>query len=298
MEVATVARRGSWRHAGCAGPRRCDAEVLINRPVGPRSGCSRIALLTPCSSSSSSSSSSRSSVAFPQNYTQLHSSCKDAVGQALLDGVKLVEVDFPPAGLETVPGDEEGANEMDANLAHVLAITALFAEREELVKSTVRVLLPDEKEMASAAEMQSNAGGRLNANLRLDFLTRPSFLSDFGIDVDPFQRGDPPVARLAQDARAGAVDVFVAAYPSFNVNEMLSLQALWRDLGEEAPEAQKPIVVMNGEMERLRGGYYPEIFYPKVAAMSRDFVPGFEGVFCVRNFKSFSKPGVLYRKYP
>eukprot|EP00976_Prorocentrum_cordatum_P081856 1184578-Prorocentrum_minimum.AAC.3 len=43
-------------------------------------------------------------VKFPFNYYQVTSQSQDAVRKALADGHKLLEVEFPSLGLDTVPG--------------------------------------------------------------------------------------------------------------------------------------------------------------------------------------------------
>ena len=49
---------------------------------------------------------------FPMDYNEAIRQAQDSVKAALADGATLLEVEFPTASLASVPGDEEGANEM------------------------------------------------------------------------------------------------------------------------------------------------------------------------------------------
>jgi hypothetical protein len=46
------------------------------------------------------------------DYNEAIRQAQDSVKAALADGATLLEVEFPTASLASVPGDEEGANEM------------------------------------------------------------------------------------------------------------------------------------------------------------------------------------------
>jgi hypothetical protein len=78
-------------------------------------------------------------------------------------------------------------------------------------------------------------------SFKLDFLTKPSGLEDFGFSKK---------VRMADRAQASD-KVFLVAYPYFNVNEMIAVEELHRDAAENA---KRPIVVFNGELDRIRSG--------------------------------------------
>lgn len=46
-----------------------------------------------------------------------------------------------------------------------------------------------------------------------------------------------------------------------------------------------PIIVFNGELDRIRSGYYPPLFYPKIGKLAKEFVPLFETALYIHNFK-------------
>lgn len=72
------------------------------------------------------------------------------------------------------------------------------------------------------------------------------------------------------------------------------MEELWT---KSVQATDKPVIVFNGELDRLRSNYYPSLFYPKIAQCGRDFIPQFETAFYVHNFKG-SNSGVLFRAYP
>lgn len=150
-----------------------------------------------------------------------------------------------------------------------------------------------------------------NSRFQLDFLMKPTGLMDFGIDLNK-----TPMAGKIKDTDK----IFIAAYPHFNVDgtlfppcillepfsEILYVEELWRAL----KDGTKSIVVFNGELDRIRSGYYPSFFYPKIGKISKSFIPRFTQVYYIHNFKG-SRPGrfsfhfheknvvgVLFRVYP
>lgn len=52
-----------------------------------------------------------------------------------------------------------------------------------------------------------------------------------------------------------------------------------------AKSSGSPIVVFNGELDRIRSGYYPALFFPKLGQLAKTFIPKFETAFYIHNFK-------------
>ncbi len=75
---------------------------------------------------------------------------------------------------------------------------------------------------------------------------------------------------------------------------MVAVGELW---STAAREKGIPIIVFNGELDRLRNNYYPGLFYPKLAKLSKELLPLFESAYYIHNFKG-SKAGALFRCYP
>lgn len=213
---------------------------------------------------------------FPKTYDQAVSQAYAAVSAGLQDGLTLQEVEFPPTSLDSVCGDEEGSIEMDANLRHTLGIGMLLLEDNK----DMSLLFPDRDEMKRGTDLKEQEYPNSYKNFRTSFLTTPSIFGDVGLD-------------LFKEPIAGKIDpesnLFVIAYPSYNVNEMLTVEELHAEVNVNVNEKEKdnenenkrrsPIVVINGELDRFRSGYYPSLFYPKIAEMSKAFIPQFEAVY-------------------
>ena len=76
--------------------------------------------------------------------------------------------------------------------------------------------------------------------------------------------------------------------------EIIEVAALWD--GAVAGTA-RPLVVFNGELDRMRQNYYPPFIYRKLAQISKDFIPKVEAAYYIHNFKG-TKPACLFRQYP
>ena len=91
--------------------------------------------------SSKSSSKAGALTPFPKDYAQMVTQCQKALQAGLDDGLGLMEIQFPPGGLETAPGDVEGNMESNLTVQHLRGICAQF-ERNKTAKTT-RVFFPD-----------------------------------------------------------------------------------------------------------------------------------------------------------
>ncbi|GJP47038.1 hypothetical protein CLOM_g6270 [Closterium sp. NIES-68] len=215
--------------------------------------------------------------AFPRDYDEAIRQAQQATQAALTDGRSLLEVEFPTASLDSVPGDAEGGIEMTSSMRLLREYCLMFAQRGP-PPSAVRLFFPDANELPAARDVFEGTA------FALDCLTKPTGLEDIG-----FSRKLPLADRVVASDR-----LFVAAYPYFNVNEMLAVDDLYRDV---ASKQGQPIIVFNGELDRIRSGYYPSFFYPKLAQVNKSLLPLFEAVYYIHNFKG-RLGGKLFRVYP
>jgi len=70
--------------------------------------------------------------------------------------------------------------------------------------------------------------------------------------------------------------------------EIIAVDELYQKI---AKDAKSPIVVFNGELDRIRSGYYPALFFPKLGKLAKTFIPQFESAYYIHNFKG-SKGGM------
>ncbi|KAJ8600709.1 hypothetical protein CTAYLR_003919 [Chrysophaeum taylorii] len=75
--------------------------------------------------------------------------------------------------------------------------------------------------------------------------------------------------------------------------------AVVQPLNLEACEADgSALVCLNGAFDKLRGGYYPRIFFPKLADCIDRFVSRFETIFYLKPLSDKGRSGWLFRVYP
>ncbi|KAH0741425.1 hypothetical protein KY290_034468 [Solanum tuberosum] len=216
-------------------------------------------------------------VSFPKDYTELLQQAKEATELALKDNRQLMEIEFPTAGLSSVPGDGEGGIEMTGSIQLIREFCDLLVIPEKATKT--RIFFPEANEVKFAR--QSIFGG---ASFKLDYLTKPSFFEDFG-----FTEKVKMVDRVKPED-----ELFIVAYPYFNVNEMLVVEELYK---AAVSNTSRKLIIFNGELDRIRSGYYPPFFYPKLAALSKTLFPKMETVYYIHNFKG-RNGGVLFRCFP
>ncbi|KAH0645652.1 hypothetical protein KY285_033694 [Solanum tuberosum] len=216
-------------------------------------------------------------VPFPKDYTELLQQAKEATELALKDNRQLMEIEFPTAGLGSVPGDGEGGIEMTGSIQLIREFCDLLVIPEKATKT--RIFFPEANEVKFAR--QSIFGG---ASFKLDYLTKPSFFEDFGFTEK---------VKMADRVKPED-ELFIVAYPYFNVNEMLVVEELYK---AAVSNTSRKLIIFNGELDRIRSGYYPPFFYPKLAALSKTLFPKMETVYYIHNFKG-RNGGVLFRCYP
>ncbi|KAK1408093.1 hypothetical protein QVD17_39726 [Tagetes erecta] len=226
---------------------------------------------------SSGDSSVQFDAPFPADYDDLLLQAKEATQVALKDGIKLMEIEFPTAGLGSVPGDGEGGIEMTGSMQLIREFCDLLVVPEKATRT--RIFFPEANEVQFARK--SVFGG---ASFKLDYLTKPSFFEDFG-----FVEKVKMVDRVKEED-----ELFIVGYPYFNVNEMLVVEELYK---EAVAATTRQMIIFNGELDRIRSGYYPSFFYPKLAALSKTLFPKMETVYYIHNFKG-RNGGTLFRCYP
>ncbi|KAJ9521690.1 hypothetical protein QJQ45_015380 [Haematococcus lacustris] len=254
--------------------------------------CVRKALFCACSANQSTAA--RPAV-FPASYEQAVRQAQQSVQAAIADGCKLIEVEFPTAGLASVSGDGEGVNEMNASMRYLRAFLSAFKDSA----AAVRIFWPDSQELDVAVTGQTGdpGAGRIAMDppfagtaFKMGFLTKQNALwSAIGLNLglgDKFS----PVQQVSESDQ-----VFVVAYPHFNPREEYGAVAELH--AKVAGPRQLPLIVFNGDLDRLRGGYYPALFFGELARLTEELVPLFTPAYYIHNFKGRT-PGVLFRAYP
>ncbi|PNH10484.1 hypothetical protein TSOC_002810, partial [Tetrabaena socialis] len=242
--------------------------------------------------------------------TATNRQAQEAAKAALKDGAPMVEVEFPSTSLSAVSGDGEGQNEMNASMGFLRQFLTGFRSRA----ATTRVFFPDNVELAVAQRGQTEdpAAGRkplepqfADATFQLGYLTQQNAAwAMFGF----YKSGFDPV-QMIKDTD----DLLVIAYPSFNPREELS--AVYELHDKVARARGMPIIMFNGELDRVRGGYYASLFFPEIAKdrcacahapspshfplhqFGRELFPTMITAYYIHNFKG-TRPATLFRCYP
>ncbi|XP_021725599.1 protein LOW PSII ACCUMULATION 3, chloroplastic isoform X2 [Chenopodium quinoa] len=202
---------------------------------------------------------------------------KEATELAMKDNIQLMEIEFPTSGLQSVPGDGEGGIEMTESMQLIREFCDRLVAPEKATRT--RIFFPEASEVKFARTSVFEG-----VSLKLDYLTKPSFFEDFGFGTK---------VKTADRVRPED-ELFLVAYPYFNVNEMLVVEELYK---EAVTNTSRKLIIFNGELDRIRSGYYPSFFYPKLAALTKTLLPKMETVYYIHNFKG-RNGGTLFRCYP
>lgn len=191
-------------------------------------------------------------------------------------------------------GDGEGQNEMNNSMDYLRKFLNAFRDDA----ATIRIFFPDDVELrvAKYGQTEDPSAGRVSMDPKFDstafqlgYLTQQSAAwAVLGVNWG---------ARFSPTQQIKESDkLLVAAYPSFNPREELSsVLQLWRECCAGA--AGRNMLVFNGELDRVRGGYYPGLFFPEIQKFADELLPQFTTAYYIHNFKG-SRPGALFRAYP
>jgi hypothetical protein len=87
-------------------------------------------------------------------------------------------------------------------------------------------------------------------------------------------------------------------HPVFDVREYAQMDQLYSD---EIKPKDATLIIFNGDLFKLRSGglkgYYPDIFFPKLADVRRRLMPQVETAYYFRIFRG-PPVGALYKKFP
>nr|KJB25169.1 hypothetical protein B456_004G179700 [Gossypium raimondii] len=170
---------------------------------------------------------------FPNDYIDLLKQAKRATELALKDGKQLMEIEFPTAGLGSVPGDGEGGNEMTGSMQLIREFCDILVAPEKVTRT--RIFFPEANEVKFARQVFEGA------SFKLDYLTKPSFFEDFGFGEK---------VKMADRVKPGD-ELFLVGYPYFNVNEMIVVEELYK---EAVMNTNRKMIIFNGELDRIRSG--------------------------------------------
>eukprot|EP00746_Dinoflagellata_sp_MGD_P131700 gnl/MRDRNA2_/MRDRNA2_65471_c0_seq1.p1 gnl/MRDRNA2_/MRDRNA2_65471_c0~~gnl/MRDRNA2_/MRDRNA2_65471_c0_seq1.p1 ORF type:complete len:364 (+),score=46.01 gnl/MRDRNA2_/MRDRNA2_65471_c0_seq1:120-1094(+) len=232
--------------------------------------------------------------ALPTSYPELICEVQAAVKRALANGDRLLEIDFPVGGLTKVAGDDEGMLENNLQAKYLRQFLRMNEVSDEYPANLVRVCFGDEGEKSVA--MNGGKGWDEIDAVEATFDTWPGPV-DYLFEKDVMKMTG--LSDMLGMKREGVCDriapsdaMFVMAYPSYSIDELVAVEEVYRTTA-----AGRPIIIWNGELDKVRFGYYPPFWSRKeLSIVSKGLVPKTTTVFYLHNFKG-SRPGVLYHSY-
>ena len=240
--------------------------------------------------------------------------------KATEDGLKLCEFEFPPLiGGEKSKSqfdDFDNVQELDKNKDwSVLFAASLLSSAKRstsLQNGKLWLVFPDLKECEIAKKEW--AGQRFRATTFTTIEAVTSFLQGEGSYDAPW--GSSLVSGLSKimggdDGDAGLLGDMKALDDLVPGKNSPAELALIIQPGNGGPvedwincekihdsEPNTQLVVINGALDKLRGGYYPAVFFPKLAKSVDRFFNRFESVFYLKPISDKGCYGWLYRVYP
>jgi hypothetical protein len=253
---------------------------------------------------------------------------KRAIDYAIRDGVTKIEIEFPPliGGSQSKSqfDDFDNIQELDKNKDWTMLLAPMFLGDSYYQKGKTWLIFPDLKECEIAKKEWAgkryqeatfttieavtnfvSTGGNNNDGSGATSITGydapwgsnlVSGLSkimggekgDAGLlgdldSLDPIVEGENFPATLwlvIQPGNGGPVEDWV------NCEKMAFAQPT------------TPVVIINGALDKVRGGFYPAVFFPKLAATIDRFYKKFESAFYLKPFSDKGVYGWLYRVYP
>lgn len=177
-----------------------------------------------------------------------------AVARRLFKDCNLFEIAFP----ESRKNDISVIESLEINQDFALQFARRLANDKSVIKdpSSVWIVFPDRREGFLALKKTNNEPIPFTVT-SIDSLTKQ------------MQSNVPAFGSLL----ASKTLVFVS--PGFNVEEWIAIAKI----GEQSPLSS--VIVINGQLDRLRSGYYPSFFYPALAAATKSFFSRFTSSFVI-----------------
>ena len=219
----------------------------------------------------------------PTDYDAAVAGAQGALVKAVADGVRVMEVEIPVGGLRNVPGDVEGNVEHNLCMGLIREFAQAFADEgnapdthprrvPKAMRGKAVVLFPDKTELKVAADglvagFRQGAvdfpppfpGGAFEGG-RCTYLRDPSVLTEvpqlakaiFGGGASGTKAEDV-IARRISDSDS----CFIVAYPSVNISDLTASLVELVDAVEASSVPERAVITVNGELDKIRSGYYP-----------------------------------------
>jgi hypothetical protein len=243
---------------------------------------------------------------------------KKAVDNAIASNINLLELEFPPllGGDKTKSqfDDFDNIQELDSNKDWTLQFAPLFVDKPNYAKGKTWLIFPDVKECELARKEwrgQRYQGATFTTiEAATEFLVgRGAYSAPWGAAIangvngilgggskggnggllgdkdslDPLVQGEnaPSTLNLViQPGNGGPVEDWINCEKIYEA------------------EPSSTMIIVNGALDKVRDGYYPSVFFPKLASTVDRFYKKFESTFYLKPISDKGVYGWMYRVYP
>ena len=250
-------------------------------------------------------------------FRTLAKSAVDAAMKSNSGSISLFEIEFPPL----IGGDQsksqfddfDNIQELDSNKDWTMQFAPLFITKEDFSNGKTWLTFPDLKECELARKEWQ--GSKYQAATFTTIEAATEFLSGGGTYDAPWgaalANGMNKLMGGGKDNEKGgdggllgdsrALDELVEP-PKLNLVVQPGNGGPVEDwVNVEKVHLASPnsvMVIVNGALDKVRQGYYPGVFFPKLATTVDRFYKKFESVFYLKPISDKGVYGWLYRVYP
>jgi len=241
-----------------------------------------------------------------------------AVEEALKDNLRLIEIEFPPL----IGGDQsksqfddfDNVQELDKNKDWAIQFAPYFSTvSTDYRNGKTWLIFPDTKECELARYEWK--GSRYQESTFTTIEAATNFLCGVGSYEGPWGANivgglskilggkDGDAGLLGDQSSLDSLDNGMNFPPLLQcvvqpgnggpVEDWCNCEQVF----DASPETTS-MVVINGALDKLRGGFYPAVFFPKLASCVDRFYNRFESIFYLKPITDKGMYGWLYRVYP
>lgn len=257
---------------------------------------------------------------------------KRAIDTAISDGVTKMEIEFPPliGGTKSKSqfDDYDNVQELDKNKDWTMLLAPMFLGNTQYQNGKTWLIFPDLKEcelakkewagqryreatfttieevtnyFVATGDVSSGGGspmavggGGYDAPWGSSLMSGLSKMMGGGNGRDAGLLGDPAVLDSIIDGQNSPASLWLVVQPGNGgpVEDWVNCEKM------SVSQPKTPVVVINGALDKVRGGFYPKVFFPKLAQTVDRFYNKFESVFYLKPYFDKGVYGWLYRVYP
>jgi len=245
---------------------------------------------------------------------QFRQGAKRAIDAAVRDGARRIEIEFPPllGGSQSKSqfDDFDNIQELDRNKDWTMLLAPMFLGDGDYQGGKTWLIFPDLKECEIAKKEWMGQRYREATFTTIEAVTNDSVGGEASYDapwgsslmsgLSKMMGGDDGDAGLLGDQ--AALDDLTSSSPTLwlviqpgnggPVEDWVNCEKM------AAARPDTPMVIINGALDKVRGGFYPAVFFPKLAATVDRFYKKFESAFYLKPFSDKGVYGWLYRVYP